>query len=109
MKHRCSSPKNKQWKDYGGRGIRVCPRWFGVDGLVNFLADMGPRPSLAHQLDRLDNDGNYEPENCCWSLRTVQCRNRRSNYLSPLAIGSNALMLGLRNMGLFIVWRIREF
>lgn len=81
MTVRCSNPKSKSWPDYGGRGIRVCPRWFGVGGFKNFLADMGPRPSLYHQLNRKDNDGNYNPDNCCWSERIEQCRNRRSSFL----------------------------
>lgn len=73
---------------YGGRGIRVDPRWneFSV-----FLRDMGRRPSPLHQIDRIDNDGNYSPENCRWSTRSEQCRNRRSSRF--IAVGGRRLTL----------------
>jgi len=60
MINRCESPKNKQYKDWGGRGIKVCDRWKDFD---LFVEDVGPRPSPEYQLDRIDNDGNYEPDN----------------------------------------------
>jgi hypothetical protein len=64
MKRRCLNPKSTQWKYYGGRSIAVCERWLVFD---NFLADMGERPSKKHTLDRINNEGNYEPGNCEWS------------------------------------------
>jgi hypothetical protein len=76
MRHRCEYPRNKMYQDYGGRGIRVCDRWQSFDA---FLADMGPRPSPEHSLDRIDNDGNYEPENCRWTTSLVQANNKRNN------------------------------
>ncbi len=81
MRGRCNRPKHKNYGDYGGRGIRVCERWRKFE---NFLADMGERPTAKHTLERVNNDGNYEPTNCCWALRTTQSRNRRSNRMVTL-------------------------
>lgn len=77
MVQRCTNPKRKRYADYGGRGIQVCDRWRKFE---NFLADMGPRPE-GMELDRIENDGNYEPGNCRWSTPTTQSNNRRSNRL----------------------------
>ena len=77
MIRRCSIPTMRNYADYGGRGIRVCDRWQGPDGLKNFITDMGPKPSPRHTLERGDNDGNYEPGNCCWATPQEQERNKR--------------------------------
>ena len=80
MRLRCTVPSNPAYKDYGGRGIKVCARW--LDSPEAFLADMGPKPSPAHELDRYpNNDGNYEPGNCRWATRSENDRNRRNNRL----------------------------
>jgi hypothetical protein len=76
MLDRCRRPAAQKWADYGGRGIGVCERW---NSFENFLADMGPRPSAQHSIDRRNNDGNYEPGNCRWATRAEQMRNRRNN------------------------------
>lgn len=73
MVKRCSNPRLQAFKYYGGRGIRVCDRWLTF---TNFLTDMGERPP-DKTLDRIDNDGNYEPGNCRWATRAQQRRNSR--------------------------------
>lgn len=76
MVDRCANPGSAKWRNYGGRGIRVCERWMD---LANFVADMGEPAFDGAQLDRIDNDGGYEPGNCRWASRKVQLRNTRSN------------------------------
>lgn len=77
MKRRCFNPGRRGYENYGARGITVCERWLSFS---NFLADMGPRPSSNYQIDRIDNDGNYEPGNCRWILRNDQNYNKRNTY-----------------------------
>lgn len=75
MQQRCTNPARRDYPDYGGRGIRVCELW---RDFRNFLADVGPRPSPQHSLDRIDNDGNYEPGNVRWATAKEQRANRRA-------------------------------
>ena len=74
MRGRCMHTGTRSYAEYGGRGIRVCERW---QTFANFLEDMGPRPSASHSIDRIDNDGNYEPGNCRWATASEQSRGRR--------------------------------
>lgn len=95
MKQRCMNPKSHIWKYYGGRGIKVCERWLGKDGFKNFYADMGEPNGL--RLDRINNDGNYEPGNCRWATTAEQAKNRRK---TGVAIDPNSLRQKAKAAGL---------
>lgn len=80
MIQRCTNPSVHNYHRYGGRGISVCARW--LHDFPSFLADMGPKPSRAHSIERKDNAGNYEPGNCCWATATEQAANRRPRVVT---------------------------
>lgn len=73
MQNRCYNKDASGYSRYGGRGIRVCPRWLEFE---NFISDMGPRPSPKHSVHRKDNDGPYSPKNCCWATTKEQSQNK---------------------------------
>jgi len=89
MRARCYSPICNGYKNYGGRGIKVCERWFSFE---NFYIDVGPRPSSKHTIDRVDANGDYEPSNVVWSTMSEQNRNRRNNR-RLLAFGEERLVV----------------
>lgn len=98
MLYRCQNPRARMWKRYGGRGITVCERWQKFE---NFYADMGEPPTPAHSLDRVNNDGNYEPGNVRWTTMDVQGANRSNSVLithegRTLTLAGWARALGLR-------------
>ena len=99
MVQRCTNPRSPGYKNWGGRGITICTRWRA--SFAAFLADMGPRPSPKHAIDRKDNNGPYSPENCRWVTRPVQNRNRRVTVMytwrgRTMTLAEWAQLLGVR-------------
>lgn len=79
IKQRCENRRSRAYPNYGGRGIKICRQW--RDDFATFVADMGPRPTPNHTVERRDNDGDYCAENCFWATRKEQGNNKRNNRL----------------------------
>jgi hypothetical protein len=83
MLYRCTNKRADNYANYGGRGIKVCKRWSGVDGFHKFIEDMGPKPTPKHSIDRINVNGNYTPKNCRWATNKQQLNNtRKTIYLT---------------------------
>lgn len=110
MKTRCTNPNNPNYQRYGKRGITICERW--MHSFANFLEDMGHCPSNKHSIERKDNDGNYEPDNCYWEPdRCVQSNNTRRNHRITYQNRTQTLSQWAREKGLtptFLGGRIRK-
>lgn len=96
MKERCSNQLNNRWATHGARGIRVCDRW--VNSFENFYSDMGPRPESNLSLERVDNDGDYTPENCVWATDREQAENRRTTIRIEIDGRSQSLKAWCREL-----------
>lgn len=97
MRQRCNNPRSVGFKYWGGRGITICERW---NSFANFLADMGERPSQDHSIDRIDNNGNYEPGNCRWALVADQNRNKSDKRTITLDGRTQSVTEWARELGL---------
>lgn len=98
MKQRCLNKNHKNYQDYGGRGVKICQRW--LESVANLHADMGDRPTSKHTIERRNNAGDYEPENCYWATRAEQNENTRQTRLltfqgKTLSVGKWAKALGM--------------
>lgn len=100
IRTRCLNPRSQHYKNYGGRGITIDDRWQGANGFANFAADMGPKPGPGYSIDRKDNDGNYEPDNCRWATGTEQSNNQRSNVRVTIDGETKTLMQWTKAKGL---------
>ncbi len=99
MKRRCEDPSDSSYERYGGRGIRVCERWSSFE---LFIEDMRQRPTPRHSIERLHNDGNYEPDNCVWGTKKEQARNRRSNRIITVSGDSQCMAVWADRTGISI-------
>lgn len=101
LKSRVLNTRDPDYPNYGGRGITVCERWLGKGGFLNFLTDMGKRPDPKRRtVERINNNGNYEPGNCEWITNEAQARNRRSNVVVTYNNRSQILVDWVNELGL---------
>jgi len=108
MIQRCTDKNHKNYKNYGGRGIKVCDRW--RNSFIAFYNDMGKRPDNM-EIDRKDNNGNYEPENCRWITRLKNSRNKRNNVVNEFTVKSIRRLYKLHkytHKQLCSIYRIKE-
>lgn len=117
MKQRCQNPKHHMYKHYGGRGIEVCDRWLGKNGFINFYNDMGKRPvdksGKAYQIDRINVDGPYSPDNCRWVPAINNARNKSTNifvyiYNEPYCVTEACKMFGVKRTTVTEAIRLRR-
>lgn len=97
MRARCNAPGATGYAEWGGRGIKVCPEWSA--SFTQFLADMGPRPAPGYSIDRIDTNGDYEPDNCRWASAKEQARNTRANRIVHLSDGRMTLAEAVERTG----------
>ena len=103
MIQRCTNPKNKNYKHYGDRGIKVCNRWLKFE---NFLTDMGEHPGKGYSIDRINNNGNYCKSNCRWATEKEQHRNKRDNHLETYKGKTQCLREWSEEFGInyYVLW-----
>lgn len=100
MKNRCTNPNCNRHQFYKDKGIKVCDRWLGPDGFIHFIEDMGMRPGPNYSIDRIDNDGDYCPENCRWATKKEQSNNQSRNLILEYMGRENTLALWCDELGL---------
>lgn len=108
MRDRCRLPSHQAWKNYGGRGIKVDPRW---DDFDVFWEDMGPSYLPGLSLDRIDNEKGYNKENCRWTTRSIQCRNKRGNVFIESPWGRVTIAEASEKSGINVttlLWRVAK-
>jgi hypothetical protein len=113
MMARCHNPKAANYEEYGGRGIEVCERWRDAEnGLRNFIEDMGLKPAPEFSLERKDNNGNYEPSNCCWATKREQSANVRpratQKQLRELRAENSELRVVIADLAVVIIDNLGE-